>query len=67
MTESAHALNLPMHEAQLPEDMRRYFARCREKLGFVPNVLESYAFDATKLQRSGTWREPPTDVQTRQF
>ena len=50
MTESAHALNLPMDEAKLPEDMQRYFARCREKLGFVPNVLESYAFDATKLQ-----------------
>lgn len=50
MTESAHALHLPIDEAKLPEDMQRYFARCREKLGFVPNVLESYAFDAAKLQ-----------------
>ena len=50
MTESAHALNLPLDEANLPGDMQRYFARCREKLGFVPNVLESYAFDAANLQ-----------------
>ncbi|MCL4767116.1 MAG: peroxidase-related enzyme [Hyphomicrobiaceae bacterium] len=27
-----------------------YFAKCREKLGFVPNVLRSYAFDNAKLQ-----------------
>ena len=27
-----------------------YFAKCREKLAFVPNVLQAYAFDNTKLQ-----------------
>lgn len=27
-----------------------YFAKCREKLGFVPNVLQAYAFDNVKLQ-----------------
>ena len=27
-----------------------YFAKCREKLGFVPNVLEAYAFDNAKLR-----------------
>ncbi len=27
-----------------------YFAKCREKLGFVPNVLRAYAFDNVKLQ-----------------
>ncbi|MEL7543265.1 MAG: peroxidase-related enzyme [Pseudomonadota bacterium] len=26
-----------------------YFATCEEKLGYVPNVLQAYAFDATKL------------------
>ena len=50
MTEPANALNLPSDESTLPDDLQRYFARCREKLGFVPNVLASYAFDATKLQ-----------------
>lgn len=29
--------------------MRAYFERCDERLGFVPNVLRSYSFDAAKL------------------
>ena len=27
-----------------------YFAKCQEKLGFVPNVLTAYAFDNAKLE-----------------
>lgn len=50
MTPQPHALDLPYDEAALPEDLRAYFARCRDKLGFVPNVLASYAFDANKLR-----------------
>src|SRR5262245_66408864 len=30
--------------------MAAYFDKCREKLGFVPNVLQAYAFDAAKLE-----------------
>lgn len=46
-----HALDLPPVEpAALPKDLRRYFDRCDEKLGFVPNVLQSYSFDPTKLE-----------------
>ena len=30
--------------------LEAYFAKCREKLGFVPNVLKVYAFDAQKLR-----------------
>jgi AhpD family alkylhydroperoxidase len=41
------ALALP--PAPLPPDMAAYFAKCEEKLGFVPNVLKAYAFDAAKL------------------
>jgi uncharacterized peroxidase-related enzyme len=41
------ALNLP--PAPLSPDMAAYFAKCEEKLGFVPNVLEAYAFDGAKL------------------
>ncbi|MGB8622256.1 MAG: peroxidase-related enzyme [Paracoccaceae bacterium] len=42
------ALDLPMVEP-LPEDTQRYFDLCAEKLGLVPNVLKSYAFDTAKL------------------
>jgi uncharacterized peroxidase-related enzyme len=41
------ALNLPA--APLSPDMAAYFAKCEEKLGFVPNVLKAYAFDTAKL------------------
>ena len=30
--------------------MQGYFAKCQEKLGFVPNVLAAYAFDNAKLE-----------------
>ena len=30
--------------------MEAYFAKCQEKLGFVPNVLTAYAFDNAKLE-----------------
>jgi uncharacterized peroxidase-related enzyme len=42
------ALNLPPGE--LSEAMKAYFAKCDEKLGFVPNVLKAYAFDNSKLE-----------------
>ena len=29
--------------------MAAYFAKCEEKLGFVPNVLKAYGFDMAKL------------------
>jgi uncharacterized peroxidase-related enzyme len=41
------ALKLPPQP--LSPDMTAYFAKCEEKLGFVPNVLKAYAFDTTKL------------------
>jgi uncharacterized peroxidase-related enzyme len=41
------ALDLPA--ATLSPDMAAYFAKCEEKLGFVPNVLKAYAFDMAKL------------------
>jgi len=41
------ALKLPM--APLSPEMAAYFAKCEEKLGFVPNVLKAYVFDMTKL------------------
>jgi len=41
------ALKLP--PAPLSPEMAAYFAKCEEKLGFVPNVLKAYAFDPAKL------------------
>ncbi len=41
------ALDLPPEK--LTPEMAAYFAKCEEKLGFVPNVLKAYAFDITKL------------------
>jgi uncharacterized peroxidase-related enzyme len=42
------ALDLP--SAPLTPGMTAYFAKCEEKLGFVPNVLRAYAFDTAKLE-----------------
>ena len=42
------ALDLPMVDP-LPEQTRKYFDICVEKLGLVPNVLQAYAFDIEKL------------------
>jgi uncharacterized peroxidase-related enzyme len=46
--EKAIALDLP--PAKLDDSMQAYFAKCREKLGFVPNVLKAYEFDLAKLK-----------------
>lgn len=34
----------------LSPEMQAYFDKCREKIGFVPNVLLAYAHDDAKLQ-----------------
>jgi uncharacterized peroxidase-related enzyme len=36
--------------AELDADTQKYFAKCDEKLGFVPNVLAAYSFDQAKLR-----------------
>ncbi len=43
------ALDLGADAKPTPE-IAAYFAKCDEKLGFVPNVLRAYAFDNVKLQ-----------------
>lgn len=50
-TRAVTALDLPpLPRTQLPPDLARYFAVCEEKIGFLPNVLAAYSFDATKLR-----------------
>jgi uncharacterized peroxidase-related enzyme len=41
---------LDLAPAKLSPAMDAYFRKCEEKLGFVPNVLLAYAFDAVKLE-----------------
>jgi uncharacterized peroxidase-related enzyme len=41
---------LALEAGPLSDAMEGYFAKCREKLGFVPNVLAAYAFDNAKLE-----------------
>jgi uncharacterized peroxidase-related enzyme len=40
---------LKLRPEQLSPEMAAYFAKCEQKLGFVPNVLKAYAFDMAKL------------------
>src|ERR1700685_4147507 len=40
---------LALTPQSLSPEMAAYFAKCEEKLGFVPNVLKAYAFDTAKL------------------
>jgi uncharacterized peroxidase-related enzyme len=40
----------PGPDDDLDPEMQAYFAKCQEKLGFIPNVLKAYAFDNTKLK-----------------
>ena len=47
--ESIHALNMPPKEHPLDERQRKYLDVAREKIGFVPNVLRSYAWHAGKF------------------
>jgi hypothetical protein len=44
MSEKPTALDLKPSD-DLSEATKAYFAKCEEKLGLVPNVLLSYAYD----------------------
>jgi uncharacterized peroxidase-related enzyme len=47
--DDSNATVLKLPAGKLSPEMEAYFAKCEEKLGFVPNVLKAYAFDNTKL------------------
>lgn len=45
------ALNIPLPARDaLPEDLQKYFAKCDEKLGLLPNVLAAYSHNAEQLR-----------------
>jgi uncharacterized peroxidase-related enzyme len=49
VTDKVTALELGPQD-DLDAELTAYFDKCREKLGFVPNVLKAYAFDNDKLK-----------------
>jgi uncharacterized peroxidase-related enzyme len=49
-TRKAQVTALDLPQAELTPAMEAYFQKCRDKIGFVPNVLTAYAFDMAKLE-----------------
>ncbi|WP_443266051.1 peroxidase-related enzyme [Xanthobacter sp. NM-25] len=49
MADDQPAIALPLPPAPFDAATEAYFNKCQEKLGFVPNVLQAYAFDMAKL------------------
>jgi uncharacterized peroxidase-related enzyme len=45
-----HVTALDLQQAELTPAMQAYFQKCRDKIGFVPNVLTAYSFDMAKLE-----------------
>lgn len=46
---------LKLTRGKLSAAMEAYFAKCMEKIGFVPNVLQAYAQDNDKLEAFATF------------
>ena len=45
------ALNIPLPtREELPEDLQKYFSKCDQKLGMLPNVLAAYSHNAEQLR-----------------
>ena len=51
MPQPDHVMDLEVpDESALPEDLRPYWQKCRDKLGLVPNVLRAWALRPEKLR-----------------
>jgi len=48
--QGARVTALDLASAELTPGVAAYFDKCRDKLGFVPNVLIAYAHDMAKLE-----------------
>jgi uncharacterized peroxidase-related enzyme len=48
---------LDLAPGKLSAQMKAYFKKCEEKLGFVPNVLKAFAFDDAKLRAFVDYRQ----------
>jgi uncharacterized peroxidase-related enzyme len=54
--DDARVTALKLKPAKLNPAMAEFFKSARDKLGFVPNVLQAFAFDMTKLEAFLTYR-----------
>ncbi len=51
MPQPPHISRLPVPDpGSLDADLQKYFRKCQEKLGLVPNVLRAYAFRPARLR-----------------
>src|SRR4051795_1061850 len=51
MPQPDHIMDLEVpDESSLPEDLRPYWQKCRDKLGMVPNVLKAWSLRPEKLR-----------------
>ena len=51
MPQPDHVMDLEVpDESLLPEDLRPYWQKCRDKLGLVPNVLKAWSLRPEKLR-----------------
>ena len=51
MPQPPHVSRLPVPDtASLDADLQKYFRKCQEKLGLVPNVLRAYGFRPARLR-----------------
>jgi uncharacterized peroxidase-related enzyme len=48
---------LDIARGKLSDAMEAYFAKCQERLGYVPNVLRAFGFDNGKLQAFVDYRQ----------
>ncbi|MAF95042.1 MAG: alkylhydroperoxidase [Rhodospirillaceae bacterium] len=57
MPQPDHIIKLPPvpDPADLPDDIRKYFDICAEKLGLIPNVLSAYTVNADKFRTFTTF------------
>ena len=64
--DNARIIALDLPPGKLSPAMQAYFDKCIEKLGFVPNVLQAYAFDTAKLEpfvaMYGEWLLAPSGI-----
>lgn len=51
----SHIMAVSLPAGELSERSQAYFSKCEEKIGYVPNVLQAYAFDDAKLQAFSTF------------
>lgn len=50
MNSKVVALDLPVPDySELPESVQKYFDKCQEKLGMIPNVLKAYSQNLEQL------------------